>query len=62
MQKNFFPNSQTAISSAWKKQDGEDFAAKAESELMKNLAKRTIELHSMNSITQMATHQGKGLD
>lgn len=35
VQKNFCPNSQPAISSAWKKQDGEDLAAKEERELMK---------------------------
>lgn len=60
-QKNFCPNSQTSISSAWKKGNGGDFAEK-EGMANENLAKRDIELHSMNSIIQMATHQGKWLD
>lgn len=43
------------------KGDREDFAVK-EGAANENLAKRDIELHSMNTIIQMATHQGKWLD
>lgn len=60
-QKNFCSNTQALISSAWKKGDGEDFGEK-EGTANENLAKRDIELHSMNSVMQMAAHQGKWLD
>lgn len=45
-----------------KKAGWRGLGSKRRERVNENLAKRTIELNSMNSITQMATHQGKWLD
>lgn len=58
--KNFYPNSQTFISSSWKKSNGEDFVEKQRT-ANENLTEMDRELYSINSIIQMATHQGEWL-
>lgn len=62
VQKNFCPNSQPDNFLCTTKAGWKGLCSKRRERVNENLAKRTTELNSVNSTTQMATHQGKWLD